>query len=87
MSKILKFIFIISILFVIFFSIFILNYLNLIPQKTYSNKNFNITTYKSNYDTDNDGIDDQTDILNNARSYVETKPKYMSKYYSSRLSK
>ena len=31
---------------------------------------------------DKDGIDDQTDILNNARDYIKTKPKYKSKYYT-----
>ena len=56
--------------------------LNYIPHKKYTNKNFNIQTYKSTIDKDNDGIDDQTDILNNVRSYIETKPKYKSKYYS-----
>lgn len=56
--------------------------LNYIPHKKYTNKDFNIQTYKSTIDKDNDGIDDQTDILNNVRSYIETKPKYKSKYYS-----
>ena len=37
----------------------------------------------SDIDKDNDGIDDQTDILINAREYISTKPKYKSKYYSS----
>ena len=32
-------------------------------------------------DIDKDGIDDQTDILNNVREYIKTKPKYKSKYY------
>ena len=36
----------------------------------------------SDIDKDNDGIDDQTDILINAREYISTKPKYKSKYYS-----
>lgn len=49
----------------------------------YTNADFNIETYKSNIDKDNDGIDDQTDILNNARAYIKTKPKYKSKYYAS----
>ena len=34
-------------------------------------------------DKDNDGVDDQTDILMNARNYLKTRPKYKSKYYSS----
>ena len=50
--------------------------------KKYTNKDFNIMTYKSKIDKDNDGIDDQTDILNNARDYIKTKPKYKSKYYT-----
>ena len=33
-------------------------------------------------DKDNDGIDDQTDIINNTRKYIKTKPKYQSKYYA-----
>ena len=48
----------------------------------YSNEDFGIETYISNADKDNDGIDDQTDILNNVKKYIETKPKYESKYYS-----
>ena len=51
------------------------------PHKQYSNSDFNIKTYISDIDKDNDGIDDQTDILNNARAYIKTKPKYKSKYY------
>ena len=42
----------------------------------------NIEAYKSNIDKDNDGIDDQTDILNNANNYIKTNPKYKSKYYN-----
>ena len=49
--------------------------------KKYSNSDFNITTYKSSHDEDDDGIDDQTDILNNVKAYVSSKPKYKSKYY------
>ena len=47
----------------------------------YTNKDFDIKTYISSIDKDNDGIDDQTDILNNVRDYIATKPKYKSKYY------
>ena len=52
-----------------------------IPHKQYSNSDFNIETYISSVDKDNDGIDDQTDILNNVRTYIAKKPKYKSKYY------
>lgn len=40
-----------------------------------------ITPYISVVDADGDGIDDQTDILESAVNYIETKPKYKSKYY------
>ena len=36
----------------------------------------------STSDRDGDGIDDQADLLQNALSYVETKPKYKSSYYT-----
>ena len=53
----------------------------ILPEHKYNNEDFNIKTYISNIDKDNDNIDDQTDILNNAKKYVQTKPKYKSKYY------
>lgn len=62
-------------------SIIILYIFNYIPHRMYENKDFNIETYISDVDMDNDGIDDETDILNNARNYIATKPKYKSKYY------
>lgn len=62
--------------------ILILYIFNYIPHKIYTNEDFNIKTYISSIDNDNDGIDDQTDILNNARDYISRKPKYKSKYYS-----
>ena len=63
--------------------LYLLYYFNYIPHKKYNNEYFNIKTYISDIDKDNDGIDDQTDILINAREYISTKPKYKSKYYSS----
>ena len=54
---------------------------NSILQKQYTNEDFKIETYVSNIDKDNDGIDDQTDILNNVRNYISKNPKYKSKYY------
>lgn len=32
-------------------------------------------------DADGDGVDDQTDVLDNALAYVDTRPKYKSRYY------
>ena len=57
--------------------------LNILPHVKYENDDFDIETYVSSIDKDNDGVDDQTDILNNAREYIKTKPEYKSKYYES----
>lgn len=73
-----KLIIIFSTIFILIITLYILNY---IPHKKYTDEDFNIETYKSEIDKDNDSIDDQTDILNNVRKYIETKPKYKSKYY------
>ena len=34
-------------------------------------------------DKDEDGVDDQTDLFQSVRAYLDTKPKYKSKYYAS----
>lgn len=60
---------------------YVLYNFNVIPHKTYTNDDFKIDTYVSQTDMDNDGIDDQTDILQNVRDYIATSPKYQSKYY------
>lgn len=62
--------------------IYILYQFNYIQHKKYSNEDFNIKTYISQVDKDGDGIDDQTDILNNVKNYISTNPKYKSKYYA-----
>lgn len=54
----------------------------IIPPKKYDNDYFHIKIYISETDFDNDGIDDQTDIINNAFAYIGTKPKYKSAYYA-----
>ena len=59
--------------------LYLLYYFNYIPHKKYNNEYFNIKTYISDIDKDNDGIDDQTDILNNVRNYISKNPKYKSK--------
>ena len=78
MSK--KILFFICLVFVIFFSV--LYFFNFIPHRKYIDSDFNIKTYVSSVDKDSDGVDDQTDFLNNVISYISTKPKYKSKYYS-----
>lgn len=61
--------------------IYTLYFFNYIPHKIYHNEDFHIKPYKSEIDKDLDGIDDQTDILNNVKAYIKTNPKYKSKYY------
>lgn len=71
--------FLIILIIVVVYALYRFNY---IPHKKYTNEDFNIKTYISKTDKDNDGIDDQTDILNNVRDYIKTNPKYKSKYYA-----
>ena len=54
---------------------------NVIPQKVYTAKDFNISTIKSSIDYNNNGIDDYKDILLGARSDAENHPTYNSKYF------
>lgn len=56
--------------------------LNLLESKAYTDADFQIGTYQSLNDRDGDGIDDQTDLLQGAKDYIATKPKYKSKYYA-----
>lgn len=68
---------------VLLFFISILSlYFLFFPKKYYTDKDFNITFNESNIDYDNDGIWDYTDIYEGAITYIKTKPKYKSKYYS-----
>ena len=80
MKKITKLIIILIILITII--IYFLYRNNYIEHKKYTNEDFDIETYKSKIDKDKDGIDDQTDILNSTREYINTKPIYKSKYYN-----
>ncbi len=77
-----KFVIITVIVIIAILGFILLKKINIIPHKQYTNSDFGIETYISSVDKDNDGIDDQTDILNNVRKYIETKPKYESKYYN-----
>lgn len=71
--------FLIVLTIVVLYALYRFNY---IPHKKFTNEDFNIKTYISKTDKDNDGIDDQTDILNNVMDYIKTNPKYKSKYYA-----
>ena len=76
--KFLVFLFLVSILFLVFY---FLNYFSILPKRSYTNFDFGIETYHSLVDFDQDGLDDQMDILLSAKEYIKTKPKYKSKYY------
>ena len=62
--------------------LFILNYFNLLPKKTYTAEDFNIETIISNVDYNGNGIDDYTDILLGARADAENHPTYNGAYYN-----
>lgn len=81
MKKIRSFIVIMA-LAIIVLVIYMLYIFNIIPHKKYTNADFGIEDYISTVDKDGDGIDDQTDILQNVRRYIATKPEYKSKYYA-----
>lgn len=51
------------------------------PIHAKTNEDFQIADVHSAVDADGDGIDDQTDILQGAREYIATNPRYKSKYY------
>lgn len=76
-----RIIFLIASIIIISIIVLLLYKFNIIPHKQYTNSDFNIETYVSSFDKDNDGIDDQTDILDNVRNYIAKNPKYKSKYY------
>lgn len=75
MKRIKKIIFVI----ILFLGVFVYK---LLPGKKYSNEDFNIDTFIGYHDLDNDGLFDNEDILENAKAYIKTRPKYKSAYYS-----
>lgn len=58
-----------------------LRYLGFVSGKAYTAAHFGIETLESRVDRDRDGKDDFEDIMNGARAYVSTSPKYESVYY------
>lgn len=63
-------------------TVLIMDYYNLLPQKSYSADDFGIKTAESIVDFDGDGVDDYRDIMLGARQDAENKPKYKSEYYA-----
>ncbi len=78
-----KLVTILSFIIVIVLVFDILYAFNIIPHKKYQDSDFNIKTYISNVDKDNDGLDDASDIIKSVKEYLKTKPQYQSKYYAS----
>lgn len=72
----------IAVFIIVIMGTYLLYRFNYIPHRKYTNEDFGISAYVSKNDEDEDGMDDQTDILNSAREYLDTKPKYKSKYYA-----
>lgn len=62
-------------------AVYLLYRFNYLPHKKYTDKYFGIVTYKSETDADNDGVDDQTDIIDSVKVYLAANPKYKSRYY------
>lgn len=52
-----------------------------LPRRSYSAAQLGLPTVKSAVDADGDGVDDLTDIMHGARSYIKTHPHYQSAYY------
>ncbi len=73
----------IIIIIIAIFTIVVLSIMNnnFLPKEYYKASNFNIKTIYSNFDYDNDNIDDYSDFLIGARKDAQKKPTYISKYY------
>ena len=63
-------------------ALYALYYFNFLPHRKYTNEDFGIVPYTSSADMDGDGVDDQTDILQSVRAYLDTEPQYKSQYYA-----
>lgn len=63
-------------------SLYVLSHYQNTSSKRLNNKYDKIMEqHRSSIDKDQDGMDDQSDILKGAFDYISTKPKYKSKYY------
>ena len=65
------------------FTIIVLTILNknFLPKSYYKASDFSIKTIYSDYDYDNDNIDDYSEFVVGARKDAQKKPTYISKYY------
>ena len=62
--------------------LYIADYYNLLPRRTYAAEDFNIATVYSEVDYNDNGIDDYTDILHGAKMDAKNCPTYNGAYYS-----
>ncbi len=62
--------------------VFLLEYYNLVPKKSYTAEDFDIEVIESTVDFDGDGVDDYRDIMLGARQDAKNRPKYKSEYYA-----
>lgn len=58
-----------------------LRYFGFVAGRAYTAAHFGLETLKSDLDRDRDGRDDYADIMDGARAYVSTRPRYESVYY------
>lgn len=70
------------ILFLFIFIVVLLYFSRIIPPLAFDSNYFHIESFESSQDFDCDGVDDQSDILQNALEYIEKRPKYKSVYYA-----
>lgn len=61
--------------------IYVANYWNILPQKSYTAEHFGIKTVKSPVDFNGNGVDDYTDLLLGARQDAVNHPTYNGQYY------
>lgn len=80
--KVKKVLFVFSIMGIVVSLPFLLKYQHTQVKRLENKYTFEIETFKSFVDADNDGIDDQTDMLQGALNYIASRPKYKSKYYT-----
>lgn len=66
---------------VVLIVLFVMYVYNIIPHRVYDALDFDIDIVQSEYDKNENGIDDFTDILNGAKAEIANMPNYRSAYY------
>lgn len=76
--RLFAFVFVMSLISV---GLYVADYYNFLPWKTYTAEDFSIETVYSKVDYNNNGIDDYTDILLGAKIDAQNRPTYNGAYY------